>query len=395
MEALWHDRQVIVCVGTGGVGKTTVSATIAVAAAKAGKKTLVMTIDPARRLAHALGIQGVGNAPHAIDPQLLAPYGVHLRAELHVMMPDVKSTFDDLITRWAPNDAGRDAILNNRIYQHFSTALAGSHEYAAVEKLYEVYTENAYDLIVLDTPPSQNALDFLEAPSRIVDFLESNAFNWLLKPTLMAGKMSLRLLDLGGSLMVKTLGKVAGAETIRDLAEFLLAFQGMYDGFRERSQSVKELFASDALAFVLVSTPAPSQQQSMDRFAQALHQQGLRVRGSVLNRVRQMPYAARDQSTLEKTLTRLLDDAATQDMDAISAALRDEFELAVRDMRVVQTLRDKAQDTQVIALPELPLDAHDLASLAQLHDAFLPTQERNTSASAPHQDMPTSSTRAL
>lgn len=386
MEALWHDRQVIVCVGTGGVGKTTVSATIAVAAATAGKKTLVMTIDPARRLAHALGIKGMSNTQHAIDPQLLAPYGVTLKAELHVMMPDVKGTFDDLIARWAPNDAGRNAILNNRIYQHFSSALAGSHEYAAVEKLYEVYTENKYDLIVLDTPPSQNAIDFLEAPSRIVDFLESNAFHWLLKPTLMAGKMSLRLLDLGGSLMVKTLGKVAGAETIRDLAEFLLGFQGMYDGFRERSARVKELLASDALAFVLVSTPAPSQQQSMRLFAEELRRQGLHVRGSVINRVRQMPYATRDQTILETALTRVLAGVAPDDVAAVRDALRDEFELADRDTSVVQTLRDNAQDTQVVALPELPLDAHDLASLAKLHGAFLPEQERSAAPSALHHE---------
>lgn len=371
MGTLWDSRRVVVCVGTGGVGKTTVSATLAVAAAASGKKTLVMTIDPARRLAQALGIRGMSNTEHAIDPQLLAPYGVHLRAELHVMMPDVKGTFDALIKRWAPSETSRESILNNRIYQHFSTALAGSHEYAAVEKLYEVYTDGQYDLIVLDTPPSQNAIDFLEAPSRIVDFLDSDAFHWLLKPTLLAGRMSLRLLDLGGSLMVKTLGKVAGAETIRELAEFIMGFQGMYDGFRERSKRVQELLASDELAFVLVSTPQPNQQQAMRGFEDELHKQGLQVRGAVLNRVRQLPYSQRDSAAADQALQRLLGDLPTDQLAAVRDALHDEFELALRDQGVVQGLGDKGIECPVVALPELPLDAHDLASLATLHHAFL------------------------
>ncbi|MBI3180157.1 MAG: AAA family ATPase, partial [Deltaproteobacteria bacterium] len=149
----WDGRKVVVCVGTGGVGKTTTAAALAIAAAAAGRRTLVMTIDPARRLANAMGIAEIGNLEREIPSERLAAYGVQLKAPLFAMMPDVKRTFDDLVRRTAPNPEARDRILNSRIYEYFSTSLVGSHEYAAVEKLYEVYASGAYDLIVLDTPP--------------------------------------------------------------------------------------------------------------------------------------------------------------------------------------------------------------------------------------------------
>ncbi|MEL6544494.1 MAG: ArsA-related P-loop ATPase, partial [Myxococcota bacterium] len=157
MTALWSDRKVVVAVGTGGVGKTTVSASLALAAAASGKKTLVMTIDPARRLANALGISDSGNTEHELSPEELARHGIEVSEPLWAMMPDVKTTFDRLVERFAPDSQRREAILRNQIYEHFSTALAGSLEYAAVERLYEVYSSGRYDLIVLDTPPSRNA----------------------------------------------------------------------------------------------------------------------------------------------------------------------------------------------------------------------------------------------
>lgn len=371
MPPLWSGRRVIVCVGTGGVGKTTVSATLAVAAAAAGLRTLVMTIDPARRLAHALGLTRLGNTEHQIDAALLAPYGVQLTAPLWAMMPDVKRTFDDLIHRWAPTPERATQILENRIYQHFSSALAGSHEYAAVEKLYEVYNSGKYDLIVLDTPPSQNAMDFLDAPGRIIDFLESDALQWLKRPTRLAGRLSLRLLDVGSNFVFKSIGKLAGTDTLRELTEFLLGFQGMYEGFRERSRAVRALLRSTDLAFVLVTATAPSQLRAMWRFRDELEAQDLPVRGVVLNRLRAPLLRTTAQPHLDARLDALLSPLPAPTANAMRNAIAEETFLAAADAAAASALRDRLGTRPLITLPELPLDAHDLASLARLHQAFL------------------------
>lgn len=371
MSRLWDERRVVVCVGTGGVGKTTVSATLALAAASTGRRTLVMTIDPARRLANALGLQDLAKAEHEVSAEMLKPYGVELKGQLHVMMPDVKSTFDTLIQRWAPNHEAADKILGNRIYQHFSTALAGSHEYAAVEKLFEVYTAGHYDLIVLDTPPSQNAIDFLEAPGRILDFLDNEAVSWLLRPTLLAGKMSLRLLDFGGNFVLRALGRLAGTDTLRELSEFLLAFQGMYDGFRDRSRRVKNLLASPELAFVQVTAPLPNQLPAMLRFRSQLAAADLAVRGLVVNRVRPLPIAPEHQPGLDARLATLGQAWPAPLGTAIAAALSEETALAARDQDTVCALQEQSAGLPCYTLPELPRDAHDLASLANLHKVFL------------------------
>ena len=371
MSRLWDDRRVLVCVGTGGVGKTTVAATIALAAAATGRRTLVMTIDPARRLANALGLQDLGKGEHEISAEVLKPFGIPLQGELHVMMPDVKSTFDALVQRWAPDAAAAEKILGNRIYQHFSTALAGSHEYAAVEKLFEVYTAGKYDLIVLDTPPSQNAIDFLEAPGRILDFLDNDAVSWLLRPTLLAGKMSLRLLDLGGNFVLKALGRLAGTETLRELSEFLLGFQGMYDGFRDRSGRVKNLLSSPELAFVQITAPLPTQLPAMLRFRAELAAADLQVRGLVINRVRPLPTQPEQQKALDTRLAELAKDWPAPMAAAIATAISEEAALAARDQDTVRKLQAQSADLPCYTLPELPRDAHDLASLASLHKTFL------------------------
>ena len=201
MSRIWEGHKLVACLGTGGVGKTTVSATIAVAAAHHGLKTLVMTIDPARRLADALGLKDIGNTERQVEPELFEPYGFELRAPLWVMMPDVKQTFDGVISRLHSSPDAQNNILNNRFYTQLSTAIAGAQEYAAVEKLYEVVQSGQYDLIVLDTPPSQNAIDFLDAPGKMIDFLEHESLQWLIKPYSVAGKLSLRMLDVSGNLL--------------------------------------------------------------------------------------------------------------------------------------------------------------------------------------------------
>ncbi len=368
MSAVWADRKVIVCAGTGGVGKTTVSAAIAVAAAASGQRTLVMTIDPARRLANALGIADFGNVEREIEPAALAPFGLQLKAPLWAMMPDVKRTFDDLINRVAPDEARRQQILDNRIYQQFSTVLAGSLEYASVEKLYEVYSSQRYDLIVLDTPPSQNAFDFLHAPGRIIDFLEQDTVQWLLKPYALAGRFSLKLVDLGTSFVMKTLGRFTGGETLRELAQFVMSFSEMYEGFRERALAVRRLLTSEDLAFVLVTTTRPLEREGMLRFRSDLAVEGIPTRAVVVNRVHAPAYGADEEQAVKARLREAIGDPVAQ--EALLAALAEEEQLALQDQDALRDLEQRLADTELIRLGELPLDAHDLESLVALQAAF-------------------------
>ena len=373
MPPIWQGHKLIVCTGTGGVGKTTVSATIAIAAAKQGLETMVMTIDPARRLANALGIEDAGNIETQVDPKFFEPHNFELAAPLWVMMPDVKQTFDSLIYKLSDSKHKRDKILNNRFYQQLSTTLAGAQEYAAVEKLYEIYHSGRYDLIVLDTPPSQNAIDFLEAPGKMLDFLEHESLQWFIKPYAVAGKFSMRMLDFGGNLMHRTLGKMAGGDTLKQLAEFMLAISAMFDGFRERYNGIRDLLLSDEVAFSLVTSPSCNQRTAMLQFYRELRESGYPARTVICNRLRTINYTAGDIPDLVAALPDSLGKAET---DLLEKALYDEAALAERDQNAVEEIRENLKEASLILLPELPLDAHDLGSLIKLHEAFIDTERR-------------------
>jgi anion-transporting ArsA/GET3 family ATPase len=371
MTRLWEGRKVVVAVGTGGVGKTTASASLAIAAATQGLRTLVMTIDPARRLAHALGVADGGNVEREIQRERLQALGVTLTAPLWVMVPDVKRTFDEIVGRSSLDAERQQQIFSNRIYQHFSSALSGSHEYAAIEKLYEVYQSGRYDLIVLDTPPSQQAVDFLDAPNRILDFLENETLQWLLKPYSLSGALSLKVLDVGSAFFWRTLGGMAGGDTLRELAEFILSFRSMYEGFRQRSRRVRELLASEELAFALVTTTAPAQQHAMLRFRNELMMQNLTVRALIVNRVRPLPTWEATGDALIDRAERLLAPIDIEVAARLGQAAHEELVLARADLRALRELRLKMEGTPVIELPERPSDVHDLAGLSALYGAFL------------------------
>jgi anion-transporting ArsA/GET3 family ATPase len=373
MSAFFAGRKIVVCAGTGGVGKTTVSAALGIAAAASGLRTLVMTIDPARRLANALGLPDFGNVEHEVPAAALAPFGVKLTAPLFAMMPDVERTFDELISRHARSESEKRAILGNYIYKQFAAHLAGALEYAAVEKLYEVHASGRYDLIVLDTPPSQSVLDFLTAPSRIVTFLEQDTVQWLIKPYLLAGRLSVKLLDLGSALISRSLRRLAGADTLRAIAEFLVAFHGMFDGFRERSQKVRALLASDEVAFALVGTARAADRKALLRFRDTLAGAGLSTRAVILNRTRPAPYTEAEAPAVRARLVAALGAASAE---PVLAALDEEAQLATEDAAALTALATQLHDTFVLALPELPLDAHDLESLAVLQAHLLLPGER-------------------
>jgi len=229
--------RIVVCVGTGGVGKTTVAASIALEAARRGARALVLTIDPAKRLADALGVDELGNQPSELPENMREALDIHGDGRLFAMMLDMKQTFDDLVERFAADGETRERILANPIYQHVSDALAGSGEYAAMEKLFEMSESNEFDLIVLDTPPSQHALDFLEAPQRLLDFLDSRLVKLLVHPAFSAGRFGLRMLHGGTRRLFQLLERVSGIAFLEDISQFLLAFEGMTPFWRTSPNS--------------------------------------------------------------------------------------------------------------------------------------------------------------
>lgn len=346
-------RSVLVTVGSGGVGKTTIAATLALRAAMEGTGSLVLTIDPAKRLANALGLSSFGNAETRISDQTWAAAGLAPRAELSAMMLDMKRTWDDLIARRAPPDK-RDRILNNRFYQSLSTALAGSQEYVAMEKLWELRTQRSQPLIVLDTPPTAHALDFLEAPDRILDFLDNDAAKWLLTPALAAGKFGLKLFNLGGSYVAKTLSKITGTEALQQLAEFMLNLSGMNDAFRERAHQTRALLESDSTAFVLVTGPMPERLDEALYFYELLHEHRMQVAAVVVNRVHPPPAES------------LWADAAKQPESLrgrLEQTLKEHEHLARQDALGIERLRARVGDTPVILVPRFDKEVHDLAGL--------------------------------
>jgi anion-transporting ArsA/GET3 family ATPase len=375
MGTLLHSlegKRIAVVVGSGGVGKTSVSAAIALSCAMEGGRALVCTIDPARRLATALGLGTLGNAEALVPPEAFARSGLTPRGQLFAMMLDVKRTWDDLVARHAPDAATRDRILGNRVYQQVSGALAGSQEYMAMEKLYELSTERDYDLIVLDTPPTSHALDFLEAPDRILDFVGNETARKLFAPAIDAGRFGARLLQAGTGFVAKTLSRFTGSDVLSDVGDFLGQFQGMYDGFKERASAVRTLLTQPEVGFVLVASPSPLSVDEALFFHDHLRKAGMPVAGAVSNRVTPdlwpfpggtpgaEPIAAALSAALASTGPGAEDLAAR-----LALTLQEHQAFARSDAREVERLRRGAPGPHV-AVPRLPGDVHDLSGLAAL-----------------------------
>src|SRR5712691_3033012 len=224
----------------------------AMEAALLERRVLVCTIDPSRRLATSLGLSQLSARPRTLDLRRFAPAE---GGSMAAMVLDTKSTFDAIVMRFAPDEAARKRILGNRFYQRVSAALAGSHEYMAMEKLLELAADERFDLVVLDTPPTRHALDFLEAPERLMGFLDTGILRWFLKPYFVAGRLTLKVATRTGALALKLADRVLGLQFLQDLSEFFLAFEGMYAGFKERAGRVRALLRSDGAGFVLVASP--------------------------------------------------------------------------------------------------------------------------------------------
>ncbi|MGH9105471.1 MAG: ArsA family ATPase [Acidimicrobiales bacterium] len=269
--------EVVVCVGPGGVGKTTAAAALALRGARAGRHACVVTIDPARRLADALGVAGVGNEPH-----LVAPAGgeEHWPGQLWAVMLDAQGTFDELVQRYATTPGQAEAILANPVYRNIAGALSGTQEYMAVEKLYELQQSGKFDLVVVDTPPAQHALDFMEAPKHLARLLDNRVFRLLMTPT----RVGLRALELSAHLMLRTIAKVAGGQVVTDTVQFFTQFEGMEEGFRARARRADELLHSASTSFVLVCSPRRDTVEEALYLGQQLAGSGLEPATVVVNR---------------------------------------------------------------------------------------------------------------
>lgn len=379
-EQIVDGRRIIVCVGSGGVGKTTISASLGLGAARRGRRVLVLTIDPAKRLADALGVGSLGNRPQAIPRKVLDGLGVPAEGGLSAMMLDMKRTFDDLVERFAEDAAVRERIFENPIYQHASDALAGSAEYSAMEKVFELAERKDFDLIVVDTPPSQHALDFLEAPQRLLDFLDSRLVHLLLHPAFAAGRFGLRLFQRSAHQVLKTLERVSGISFLEDISEFLLAFEGMSEGFRERAGQVHALLFGPESAFVLAAGPADESVAHATAFLDRLEESGAAVAGIVLNRARMWPAAetklpprGRRKAAIA-SLAEALEGAGEKPGGARRAAqaalsVLDGYAAMVqRDRVATASLRERAREKGYFwrPVPELPRDVHDLEGLAEI-----------------------------
>ena len=278
-------KEIIVCAGAGGVGKTTTAAAIALRASVEGKKTAVLTIDPARRLASSLGLKELTNSPRKVNKRKFTAAGLEPKGELHAMMLDTKSTFDEVVARYAPSPQQAERILANRFYKNISGTLSGTQEYMAMEKLYELYSDGGYDLIVIDTPPTRNALDFLDAPRRMTDFFESRVLRWFLMPYMKAGGGIMRVANVAAVAFLKIVKRIVGSDVLEDTAEFFSNLEGMYDGFKQRAQEVAALLQSPSTSFVVVTSPAQESVSEATFFASRLNEAGLPFGALVVNRV--------------------------------------------------------------------------------------------------------------
>lgn len=351
------DAEIIVCAGSGGVGKTTVSAAIALEAASRGKKTIVVTIDPAKRLADSLGLKVLGNEPRKIRPKQFRDAGLE-PGPLHAMMLDTKTTFDELVHRYARDETRARRIVSNRFYQAISGALSGTNEYMAMEKLYELYHEGRYEVIVIDTPPTRNALDFLEAPRRITSFLEGRLLKWFLLPAIGGGRGLFRAMNLAAVTFLRVVRRVVGAEILDDTAEFFANFEGMYDGFKERAQAVYDLLREDATRFVVVTAPTEQAVEEALFFTSAMDAHDLPFGGIVVNRV----HPACEGAAVEPTGSPLVDR-----LIQIAGELQ---QVRRREEASLEALRREIPEEQWARIPYLTEDVVDLTALRKVADCI-------------------------
>jgi len=361
VDALLDDRDtgIIVCCGSGGVGKTTISAALALRAAERGRKVVVLTIDPARRLAQAMGIEALDNTPHPV--RNAGGQG----GSLDAMMLDMKRTFDEVVESQASPEKARQ-ILGNPFYVALSSSFAGTQEYMAMEKLGQIHADaqrdGGYDLIVVDTPPSRSALDFLDAPERLSSFLDGRFIKLLLAPA----KGPARLMSAGLGIVTNALTKVLGAHVLRDMQTFVAAFDTLFGGFRQRAQKTFELLQADGTAFLVVAAPEPDALREAAYFVERLSEDEMPLAGLVVNRaspVTQDDVSAEEAMAAAQRLRK-------QDAESLTAGLlrlhADRVRMVEREALLRRRLEAAHPQVPTAVVPSLAGDVHDLRGLRQV-----------------------------
>ena len=367
------ELEVIICCGSGGVGKTTISAALGLAMAqRSDRKVLVLTVDPARRLATALGLREIGTEPVKVSRARLRRAGIEIEGELVAAMLDMKSTFDRMVVRMAPTRRDAQRILTNRFYKGISDSFIGSHEYMAMEALYELHQAGEYDTLIIDTPPSRNALDFLEAPNRLTDFVGTKLLSWLAGPTL----FGIRTANLAAAPFLRMADRLLGAGVLSEVAEFVGDLQKIYGGVQQRARDVYKLLRSPEVGFVVVTTLEPTPFGEAEYFASRLREYRMPLRGVVANRT--LPDSLRDRTALATAQT-LADDeklpawlsqrlghrVARDSLRAIGERWLEFHAIAERDARQLGRL-ERLGGAGVTRIPLFSEDASELEGLARI-----------------------------
>jgi anion-transporting ArsA/GET3 family ATPase len=374
LDGLLASKEIVVACGPGGVGKTTTAAAAAaMAATRLGGRVLVLTVDPARRLADALGLEKIGNTERQVPVSEFTDIGVKPLGELWAAMLDTKESWDALIRLHAPDARTRDAILANPLYRNISGRFVQSHDYIAMERLFEIHAEGSYDLIVVDTPPTRNALDFLDAPERMADFFSSRLLRWLVVP------YRSKLVNVASRPFYQIADRILGTQFLEDISQFFVLFQSMYDGFVKRARAVHRLMADHRTSFIVVSTLEAVPLREAEFFAQALTDRRLHLGAIVLNKV--LPAYLRDPSGAEVAVTmrdragelaaELAPEVRDADASQIARVLA-EIGRSYLDYRLAAQ-REAEQQSELATMPEalvtvpqFDTDVYDLAGVLRL-----------------------------
>lgn len=378
VETLLGERSLVVCVGPGGVGKTTIAAAMGLEAARMGRNTLVLTIDPAKRLADALGLTGLDDAVQEIDTAALVEAGTPVPGKLYAAMLDTGASFDALMGRVAPTPEARERILNNRVYQAMAGTLARSHAYVAMERLYEVMNGGQYDLVILDTPPTRNALDILDAPGRLVSFLEESVVKWFVRREQRG--IRARILNTGSAAATKLLGVLAGQEFLDEIISFFESFYDLREGFRERADEVRALLRRPGSAFVVISSGDPGSIEDAWALAEGILERGVSIDVAVFNRSYE-PLRAGDPLAIitrveprdaEQVLTEVWPDAARREqvlalLDGVARARIQAAAANSRALDAVERLMARLPaGCRRVQVARLEGDVRDLGGLAEI-----------------------------
>jgi len=398
LARLVRDHRVVVCIGSGGVGKTTTAATIALWGALEGLRAVVLTIDPARRLANSLGIADLGDEPRQVDPALLASTGRPARGSLAAMMLDQKNAWDRLVARHAPSDEVRERILRNRFYLNLSQNFAGSHEYMAIEQLCLLCESDAYDLIVLDTPPTKRALDFFEAPERIRDFLDRKVVRWFVMPYLSQGWAAAKAMNRTVGFLFRKVEEATGVSALAEVTDFFSAMSGMFDAFTARTDVIHEILRAASTAFVLVTGPEEQVLTEAEFFSARMRAMQMPLGGVVFNRVHE-EFPADPATFRAGTITRA--DEQTLRAALVAACLpRDQVEWLAANfvdyqilargeaLRLEQFRTGLSRRVPFVTVPNFDTDVHDLVSLTRMHTHLFGATAARTGDAAPVETAP-------